>query len=190
VPELRDAAGCECRLVAPGAAECGCRLPPCYQPAKALAALTKPFRAGVQCMACAGAASCSWLRMQACCTWCGCMRMQAAAMHWPAKALAALTKPFRAGVQCRACAGAARCSSGLLHLAQPAADAGCCRAPDSVGACCTNEALQGWCAVQRQVPELRDAAGCGCRLAAPGTAGCGCRLAAPGAAACGCRLPP
>jgi len=115
VPELRAAAGCECRL------------PPCYQPAKALAALTKPFRAGVQ-------GKCRSFEMQ----------------------LAA--------------------DAGLLHVAQPAADAGCCLAPASEGTCCTNEALQGWCAVQRQVPELRDAAGCGCRLAARGAAACGCRL--------------
>jgi len=51
--------------------------------------------------------------------------------------------------------------AGLLHLVRLHADAGCCRAPDSVGACCTNEALQGWCAVQGMSPELRDA-GCCC----------------------------
>jgi len=56
--------------------------------------------------------------------------------------------------------------AGLLHLARLHANAGCRHALASEGACCTNEALQGWCAVQGQVPELRDAAGCECRLAA------------------------
>jgi len=99
VPELRDAAGC------------GCRLPPCYQPAKALAALTKPFRAGVQCRG-----------------------------------------------KCRSFELQLAADAGLLHLARLSVDAGCRHAPASEGTCCTNEALQGWCAVQRHVPELRDAA--------------------------------
>jgi len=55
-------------------------------------------------------------------------------------------------------------NAGLLHLVRLHANAGCRHAPASEGTCCTNEALQGWCAVQGQVTELRDAAGCGCRL--------------------------
>jgi len=73
------------------------------------------------------------------------MRMQAVAVAGKAKALAALTKPFRAGVQCKG-----KCRSfelqlaadaGLLHLARLHANAGCRRARASEGACCTNEAL-------------------------------------------------
>ena len=59
----------------------------------------------------------------------------------------------------------AQCGHGAGNM-QLAANAGCRRDPDSEGTCCTNEALQGWSAVQRHVPELRDAAGCECRLAA------------------------
>jgi len=158
--------------------------------AKALAALTKPFRAGVQCRASAGAADaagceCRLAAPGAAACECRLAAPGAAACecrlppcYQPAKALAALTKPFRAGVQgkCRSFEMQLAADAGLLHVAQPAADAGCCLAPASEGTCCTNEALQGWCAVQRQVPELRDAAGCGCRLAARGAAACGCRL--------------
>ena len=48
---------------------------------------------------------------------------------------------------------------------QLAANAGCRRDPDSEGTCCTNEALQGWCAVQGHVLscKLQLHADAGCR---------------------------
>ena len=58
----------------------------------------------------------------------------------------------------------AQCGHGAGNM-QLAANAGCRRDPDSEGTCCTNEALQGWSAVQRHVLscKLQLHADAGCR---------------------------
>jgi len=78
------------------------------------------------------------------------LRMQHVAVPERAKALAAQTKPARAGVRCRASAephltaNAGRCELNSWARMRTAA----CALAVAVRQCCANEALQGWCAVQ------------------------------------------
>ena len=86
--------------------------------------------------------------MQTCCKEGNLLRMQPVAVHQRAKALAAQTKPARAGVRCRASAelhltaNAGRCELNSWARMRTAA----CALASGDAECCANEALQGWCA--------------------------------------------
>ena len=88
--------------------------------------------------------------------------MQPVAVPERAKALAAQTKPARAGVRCKASAephltaNAGRCEWYSRARMRTAANA------LAVRHCCANEALQGWCAALAGMSEMQLRANAGC----------------------------